>query len=88
MHRLNAFSHTTCALHTALHTLSKNTNLKFFLSNMISHWSLIHRNFSQFHTRLKPKVVFQELSHVLEIPKYHFIFKKSFVYRYSDVEIA
>ena len=28
-------------------------------------------NLSQFHTLLQPKVLFQELSHVLEIPKFH-----------------
>ena len=28
-------------------------------------------NLSKFHTLLQPKVVFQELNHVLEIPKFH-----------------
>ena len=32
---------------------------------------------NQFHTLFQPKVVFQELNHVLEIPKFHII--KSFV---------
>ena len=28
-------------------------------------------NLSQFHTLLQPKVVFEELNHILEIPKFH-----------------
>ena len=41
MNRFNAFSDSTCASHT----LSKNTNHKHFLSNMICNLSLIHRKF-------------------------------------------
>ena len=40
-HSFNTFSHSTCASHT----LSKNTNRKNFLSNMICNWSLIHRKY-------------------------------------------
>ena len=68
MHRFNAFSYPICASHT----LSKNTNHKKFLSNMICYWTLIDKKkLSQFHTLLQPKVVFQELNPVLEILKFH-----------------
>ena len=63
MHRFNAFSHSNCSSHTLLN----DTNHKTFLSNMICNWSLIHRKFKS----VQPKVVFQELNHVLEIPKFH-----------------
>ena len=37
---------------------------------------LYTRNLSQFHAILQPKVVFQELKHVLEIPKFHIKFNQ------------
>ena len=57
---IDTFSHSTCAPHTLI-TI-------FFLSNMICNPGLLYiENLSQ----LQPKVVFQELNHVLEIPKFH-----------------
>ena len=36
----------------------------------VCYWSLIYRKICQFHTLLQPKVMFQELNHVLENPKF------------------
>ena len=60
-HRFNAFFHSSCLSHKSQH----------FLSNMTWHWSLIHRKFKSVPCPVAAKIVFQELNHVLEIPKFH-----------------
>ena len=72
-HSFNAFSHPTCVLHT----LSKNTNHKFFLSNMICNWSLIHRKFKS----VPYPIAVKSCIRTSQIPylKANSIFKNSFV---------
>ena len=80
MHRFNAFSHSNCASHT----LSKNTSHKFFPSNMICSWSLIHRKFKSVLYPIAAESCVSRVKSCIrnsQIPylKANSIFKKSFV---------
>ena len=67
MHRFIAFFNSTCVSHTILKHKSQKISVKYDME-LVSFYT---ENLSQFHSLLQPRVVFQELNHVLEIPKFH-----------------